>query len=112
MYIIETGTVMAIKVKDNSKTQTSRNEKLNEPGDYTVVLLNDDYTTRDFVVEILKMVFHKNHDEATRIMLNVHRKGRGAVGIYTLDIAQTKVNQVHDLAQQNEFPLRCVVEEL
>ena len=103
---------MATKIREGSKTLTKKDEKLIEPGDYTVVLLNDDYTTRDFVVEILKLVFHKNHDEATRIMLNVHRKGRGAVGIYTLDIAQTKVSQVHDLAQKNEFPLRCVVEEL
>ena len=103
---------MAIKIRDDSKTQVKKDEKLIEPGDYTVVLLNDDYTTRDFVVEILEFIFHKDREEATRIMMNVHRKGRGAVGVYTLDIAQTKVNQVHELAQKHEFPLRCVVEEL
>jgi len=103
---------MAIKVIKTAKPDTQKDDKLIEPGDYTVVLLNDDYTTREFVVEILEYVFHKNREEATRIMLNVHRKGRGAVGVYTLDIAQTKVNQVHDLAQKHEFPLRCVVEEL
>ena len=103
---------MAAKIKVNVTTHTNRDEKLFEPGDYTVVLLNDDYTTREFVVEILEFVFHKNRDEATKIMMSVHRKGRGAVGVYTLDIAQTKVDQVHHLAQKNEFPLRCVVEEL
>lgn len=102
---------MGLKLKDNNKTSSKNDERLREPGDYTVVLLNDDYTTRDFVVEILKLIFHKDHEEATKIMLNVHRKGRGAVGIYTLDIALTKANQVHELAQKNEFPLQCVVEE-
>ena len=58
-------------------------EELKEPRDYTVVLLNDNYTTTEFVVEILKLVFHKNHEEAKRIMLNVHNKGRGVVGTYT-----------------------------
>ena len=101
-----------MKVKQDSRTLSKNEEKLEEPGDYTVVLLNDDYTTRDFVVEILKLVFHKNQEEAVRIMLNVHRRGRGTVGIYTLDIAMTKVNQVHGLAQQYEYPLRCVVERV
>jgi len=101
-----------MKVKQIIRVLPEKDEKLREPGDYTVVLLNDDYTTRDFVVDILKAVFHKDHEEATRIMMNVHRKGRGAVGIYTLDIAVTKMNQVHDLAQQYEFPLRCVVEKI
>jgi len=103
---------MAMKTRQDSRTLPKKEEKLEEPGNYTVVLLNDDYTTRDFVVEVLKMIFHKNHEEATRIMLSVHRRGRGSVGIYTLDIAMTKVSQVHDIAQQNEFPLRCVVEKI
>ena len=102
---------MGTKIFEGSKTLTRKQEKLEEPRDYSVILLNDDYTTRDFVVEILKMVFHKSHQEATRIMLHVHRRGRGAAGIYTWDIALTKVNQVHELAQQHEFPLRCVLEE-
>ena len=103
---------MGIKIIGNSKTLPKKDEKLKEPGDYAVILLNDDYTTRDFVVEILKLIFHKSHDEATRIMLSVHRRGRGAAGIYTWDIALTKVNQVHDLARQYEYPLRCVLEEV
>ena len=86
-------------------------EKLKEPREYTVVLLNDNYTTREFVVEILQLVFHKNPQEAKKIMLNVHHKGRGIVGVYTWDIAHTKVNQVHSIAKQYEYPLKCVVEE-
>ena len=87
-------------------------EKLKEPREYRVVLLNDNYTTREFVVEILQLVFHKNPQEAKSIMLNVHRKGRGIVGVYTWDIANTKVNQVHSIAKQYEYPLKCVVEEV
>ena len=106
-------------VKDKSKTglhtrghESPRDEEeLKEPRDYTVILLNDNYTTRDFVVDILKLVFHKNNEEAVAIMLNVHNKGRGVVGVYTWDIAQTKANQVHTLAKQYEYPLKCVVEE-
>ena len=87
-------------------------EKLKEPREYMVILLNDNYTTREFVVEILKLVFHKNPEEAKRIMLNVHHKGRGMVGVYTWDIAQTKVNQVHSIAKQYDYPLKCIVEEV
>ena len=86
-------------------------EKLKEPKEYMVVLLNDDYTTKEFVVEILMLVFHKNANEANSIMENVHFKGRGVVGAYTWDIAQTKVNQVHAIAKQYEYPLKCIVEE-
>ena len=86
-------------------------EKLKEPDDYVVVLLNDDYTTRDFVVDILMVIFHKNPEEAKKIMLNVHNKGRGVVGTYTWDIAQTKASQVHAIAKQYDYPLKCIVEE-
>ena len=87
-------------------------EELKEPGEYAVVLLNDNYTTREFVVEVLQMVFHKNPGEAKRIMLNVHHKGRGVVGAYTWDIANTKADQVHSIAKQYDYPLKCVVEEV
>jgi ATP-dependent Clp protease adaptor protein ClpS len=96
---------------ENTKLLSRDREKLKEPGDYTVILLNDDFTTRDFVVEILKLIFHKNPKEATQIMLNVHHKGRGVVGIYTWDIANTKANQVHSIAKQYDYPLKCIVEE-
>ena len=85
-------------------------ERVKEPEMYRVVLHNDDYTTREFVVEVLRSVFHKPAIEATRIMLDVHKKGRGTVGIYTWDIATTKTAQVKRLARENEFPLRCSVE--
>lgn len=88
-----------------------RREKLKEPEDYRVVLLNDNFTTMDFVVEVIMLVFHKNKEDATRIMLDVHQKGRGIVGTYPYDIAQTRTNQVHDLARQYEFPLKCIIEK-
>ena len=102
---------MAGKNRDETELLIRDEEELKEPDDYIVVLLNDDFTTRDFVVEILKQVFHKNHEEANRIMLNVHNKGRGVVGIYTWDIANTKAFQVHSIAKEYDFPLRCIVEE-
>ncbi|MDR0383686.1 MAG: ATP-dependent Clp protease adaptor ClpS [Spirochaetaceae bacterium] len=85
-------------------------EKLKEPSDFKVVLLNDNYTSMDFVIDVLVLIFNKNEAEAERIMMDVHRKGRGVVGSYALDIARTKAEQVHALAVQNEFPLRCVIE--
>jgi ATP-dependent Clp protease adaptor protein ClpS len=104
---------MGIGTAEKSGTEliTRNEEKIQEPKEYVVVLLNDDYTTRDFVVDILMIVFHKNPVEAKAIMLNVHNKGRGVVGNYTLDIAQTKANQVHSIAKQYDFPLKCLVEE-
>ncbi|MDR0409240.1 MAG: ATP-dependent Clp protease adaptor ClpS [Spirochaetaceae bacterium] len=89
-----------------------RTEKLKEPEDMNVVLLNDNYTSMDFVVDILVLIFHKNETEAERIMMDIHRKGRGIAGTYTSDIARTKAAQVHSLAEQNDFPLRCVLEPL
>lgn len=75
-----------------------------------MILLNDDFTTMEFVVEVLMDIFHKNTDDAFRIMLDVHKKGRGIVGVYTWDIAVTKTEQVHAAASANDFPLRCTVE--
>lgn len=85
--------------------------RLQEPRLYRVVLHNDDYTTMDFVVKVVMAVFHKPAAEATRIMLDVHRKGHGIVGVYTRDIALTRVSQVHEMARQGEFPLRASCEE-
>jgi ATP-dependent Clp protease adaptor protein ClpS len=85
-------------------------KKLKEPDMYKVVLHNDDYTTKEFVVEVLQIVFQKPAIEATKIMMDVHKKGRGVVGVYTWDIAQTKVAQVHRLAKEQEFPLKCTIE--
>ncbi|HOX91956.1 MAG TPA: ATP-dependent Clp protease adapter ClpS [Spirochaetales bacterium] len=81
-----------------------------EPEEFLVILLNDDYTTMDFVVSVIVSVFHKDMRDATRIMFDVHEKGRGVVGTYTYDIAATKVNRVHAMARERGFPLRCVME--
>jgi ATP-dependent Clp protease adaptor protein ClpS len=84
---------------------------LQEPKMYRVILHNDHYTTMEFVVEVLRKVFHKPAAEATKIMLDVHKKGKGMCGVYTFDIASTKVAQVHYMAKQREFPLKCSLEE-
>ena len=94
-----------------SDTGVQQKPKLQEPRLYRVLLHNDDYTTMDFVVKVIVEVFHKPAAEATKIMLDVHRAGRGMVGVYTLDIATTKISQVHAMARQNEFPLRASCEE-
>jgi ATP-dependent Clp protease adaptor protein ClpS len=105
------GIIVPVGIKGKSKILPKKEQKLQEPKDYNVLLLNDNYTTKEFVIEILKLVFHKNSEEAKRIMLNVHRKGKGVVGVYSWDIANTKANQVHVIARQYEYPLRCVIEE-
>ncbi len=99
-------------IKTKRETASKNQEKLKEPNDYRVILLNDNYTTMDFVVGVLIMVFHKTQIDAERIMLDVHRKGKGIVGQYPFDIAQTKADYVHALAREAEFPLRCVLEEI
>ena len=85
-------------------------DEVTDPPMYRVLLLNDDYTTMEFVVDVLKTVFHKSETEATRIMLNVHKAGVGICGVYTYEIAETKVDTVHALAKDNGFPLKCSME--
>ena len=85
--------------------------KSKRPEMFKVVLLNDDYTTMEFVVLVLQQVFHKPEAEAYRIMMQVHTEGRGECGSYTYEIAETKVETVHDMAQENSFPLRATIEE-
>jgi ATP-dependent Clp protease adaptor protein ClpS len=86
-------------------------DQTDEPPMYRVLLHNDDYTTMEFVVQILMVVFHKPVEEATDIMLSVHRKGLGVCGVYPFEIAETKVELVHDLARQNGYPLKCSMEK-
>lgn len=81
-----------------------------KPNMYKIVLLNDDYTTMEFVIEVLIAVFHKSAAEATQIMLDVHQKGKGIVGAYTYDIASTKIAQVEEMAAKRDFPLVAVME--
>ncbi len=85
--------------------------KLEFPKRYKVFLLNDDYTSMDFVVDILIKVFHKNYEEAERIMLEIHKKDKGLCGVYTYEIAETKISQVHKKAKDNGYPLKAVMEE-
>ncbi|MCO6506171.1 ATP-dependent Clp protease adapter ClpS [Snodgrassella sp.] len=98
----------------NTNTQTvSQNQKtmLKPPKRYKVVLLNDDYTPMEFVVEVLTDVFHLPHTQAIAIMLMVHESGRGVCGVFQKDIAETKCNQVMLRAEAAGFPLQCLVEE-
>jgi len=91
---------------------TDSDSRLDEPKMYQVLLHNDHYTTMDFVVEVLMKIFHRPSAEATKIMLDVHKKGCGVCGIYTYDIAVTKVSQVHRAAKQKGFPLKSSYEEI
>ncbi|MBF8251454.1 MAG: ATP-dependent Clp protease adaptor protein ClpS [Deltaproteobacteria bacterium] len=102
---------MDSKHKTIQELQEKAEQKTRKPPYYSVFLLNDDYTTMDFVVHVLERVFHKSSVEATQIMLLVHNKGKGLAGVFTRDIAETKVDKVHRLAEEHEFPLRCSLEE-
>jgi ATP-dependent Clp protease adaptor protein ClpS len=95
----------------DAELQIEEETEIREPKMYRVVLHNDHFTTMEFVVEVLVKIFAKPAQEATRIMLDVHRRGSGECGVFSLDIARTKVAQVHALARQHEFPLRCSYEE-
>lgn len=93
-----------------SGVTTATRKKLKQPSLYKVLLHNDDYTTREFVVLILQGVFGKSETEATQIMLHVHHNGIGVAGVYPFEIAETKVEKVTALARKYEFPLRCTLE--
>jgi ATP-dependent Clp protease adaptor protein ClpS len=86
--------------------------KIKEPERYRVLLHNDDYTSMDFVVSVLQNIFHKSIEQATTIMLAVHRQGIGQCGIYTKELAEAKVGQVKNAARQAGFPLRCTMEKV
>jgi ATP-dependent Clp protease adaptor protein ClpS len=84
--------------------------KPKKPSMYKVLMLNDDYTPMEFVVMVLERFFNKGHEEATRIMLHVHQKGVGVCGVFTYEVAETKVTQTMDLARQHQHPLQCTLE--
>ncbi len=90
---------------------TKTKPKTQRPPMYKVLLLNDDYTPMEFVVYILERFFNRSREQATRIMLHVHQKGVGLCGVYTYEVAETKVAQVLDLAKRHEHPLQCVMEK-
>ncbi|MCH8491480.1 MAG: ATP-dependent Clp protease adapter ClpS [Oceanicaulis sp.] len=88
-----------------TRTRTKR------PSMYKVLLLNDDYTPMEFVIGVLMTIFHKNAEEATRIMLHVHQHGVGVCGVFTFEVAETKVAQVMDAARRSQHPLQCTMEK-
>jgi ATP-dependent Clp protease adaptor protein ClpS len=92
-----------ISVRSRSKTK--------KPAMYKVLMLNDDYTPMEFVVHVLERVFAKNREEANRIMLHVHQKGVGICGVYTYEVAETKVTQTMDFARKHQHPLQCTLEK-
>lgn len=96
--------------EDGTGLVTRTQVRTKKPSLYRVVILNDDYTPMEFVVFILERVFNKNAEDAYKIMLHVHNHGVGICGIYTYEVAETKVSQVRDLARRNEHPLRCDLE--
>ena len=90
---------------------TKTRVRTKKPSMYRVLILNDDYTPMEFVVLILERFFNKSREQATRIMLHVHQKGVGVCGVYTYEVAETKVAQVMDMARRNEHPLQCTMEK-
>ncbi len=91
--------------------ETTEDLDLKKPKMYRVLLLNDDFTSMEFVISTLSDIFHKSEEDAYEIMLHIHNKGSGVCGIYTHEIAETKVAQVLSLAKKSEFPLRAIMEE-
>ncbi|KAA9131985.1 ATP-dependent Clp protease adapter ClpS [Marinihelvus fidelis] len=85
--------------------------EVSKPPLFKVVLLNDDFTPMDFVVEVLQVFFRMGHDRATQVMLHVHTRGKGVCGVFTREIAETKVAQVNEYSRQNEHPLKCTMEK-
>jgi ATP-dependent Clp protease adaptor protein ClpS len=96
----------------NSQTDSDVEVHTREPSMYAVFLLNDDFTTQEFVVSVLTQFFYKSESEAFQLMLDVHNKGKAQVGVFTKDVAETKVHLVHRAAKENNYPLRCKIEEV
>ena len=101
---------MAVKRQDGTILETVK-ERVKPPPLYQVVIYNDDYTPMEFVVLVLQKFFLLSREQATRVMLKVHVEGRGVCGVYPLDVATTKVEQVTAFAKQHQHPLQCVMEE-
>lgn len=97
--------------RESGLTVQEAKPKLRRPPLFKVLLLNDDYTPMEFVVQVLETFFAMNREKATQIMLHVHTRGRGVCGVYTKDIAETKVSEVNDFARSHQHPLMCTMEE-
>ena len=102
---------MSERTRREEKDDVLTREKNEEPKKFKVLLLNDDYTSMEFVVWVLESIFNMPVDQAIQVMLNVHTQGIGVAGIYTYEIAEMKVNKTTDLARENEFPLLCTMEK-
>lgn len=98
--------------KSSMREEADTEIVFDEPRRYCVVMLNDDYTTMEFVVEVLMRVFHKSQQEAVNMTEAIHQKGRAVCGIYAYEIAETKVSQVRKMARASSYPLRCIIEEV
>jgi ATP-dependent Clp protease adaptor protein ClpS len=101
---------MIVSTETEVVDTTDLRNKLQKPPKFAVVLHNDDYTTMEFVVEVLRHYFHKQEAEAMQIMLCIHQLGKGVAGVFSFDIAETKAEQVCEAARERNFPLRCTVE--
>jgi len=99
------GTGPSVGIATRTRTRTKK------PSLYKVLMLNDDYTPMEFVVHVLQQFFRMDMEEATRVMLHVHQRGVGVCGIFSYEVAETKVNQVMDFARQNQHPLQCTLEK-
>ncbi|MBU0674106.1 MAG: ATP-dependent Clp protease adapter ClpS [Proteobacteria bacterium] len=102
---------MPQKTRHEGMVVTDTRDEVKEPPMYKVILHNDDYTTMEFVIMVLEVVFHLGPEQAMTIMLNVHQQGRGIAGIYTRDEAETKMAIVHQMARQHDHPLKCSIEK-
>ncbi|NOX25930.1 MAG: ATP-dependent Clp protease adapter ClpS [Deltaproteobacteria bacterium] len=100
------------KTIETEQPEIKEQPRFKEPPLFEVLLINDDYTTMDFVIEVLEVIFHKNEIQATTIMLNVHRMGTGVAGVYPRDLAETKTAMVHDWARHEGHPLRCAIKKV
>jgi ATP-dependent Clp protease adaptor protein ClpS len=118
--IIPYSMIMATRKKDDGRDEDGQGQtgvitraepKTKKPSMYKVLLLNDDYTPMEFVVHVLQSFFSKTVEEATRVMLHVHQKGVGVCGVYTYEVAETKVTQVMDFARKHGHPLQCTMEK-
>lgn len=96
---------------NQSGVVTRTRTRTKKPSMYKVLMLNDDYTPMEFVVQVLEQFFNKPHEEAVKIMLHVHQRGVGVCGVYTYEVAETKVTQVIDYARKNQHPLQCTLEK-
>ncbi|MCJ8276575.1 MAG: ATP-dependent Clp protease adapter ClpS [Bdellovibrionales bacterium] len=97
--------------QENLDTGVIEKAEVKEPSFYKVLLINDDFTPMDFVTHVLQKFFHKNPEEAQKVMLDVHKSGQGIAGVFSFEVAETKVFLTNNLSKQNKYPLKCVMEK-